>query len=352
MSHLRLLRLALLLSFSLSAAYAQSNFGLSWPIDPKTADYAIQTSDFSTPTSYGNYIVLTGPASHVFTLPNPAPPNGDCVAIGNDADAGINSGKNVFLTVNPNGLNVDNSSVLPTMPRRTAYLYCSDGTGYYRLGYSQNGVSQIGPWLYTVDTGAQDAMQTTFRNGMDFGLNTGNMIFLLPKYPNTSVTPTLNVNGLGAKKVLRFGNHALAANDLTTNALALLIYDGLYWELLNPQTAMNNVTSVVATAPLVSSGGVSPTISCPTCTTTPTLTGTTAAIGGSPLSAGACTSGSVAVAGAVVGHPVSVSTSNGSLVNHLVILSGTVTSSNVVTVQLCVVANVTPPANTYNVATQ
>jgi len=72
---------------------------------------------------------------------------------------------------------MDNSSVLPTMPRRTAYLYCSDGTNYYRLGYAQNGVSEIGPWLETVN----NTYQTTFRNGMDFGLSPGSMIFLMVK---------------------------------------------------------------------------------------------------------------------------------------------------------------------------
>src|SRR5450755_4489811 len=38
--------------------------GLSWPILTKSADYAIQTSDFSTPISYGNFLVLTGTTSH------------------------------------------------------------------------------------------------------------------------------------------------------------------------------------------------------------------------------------------------------------------------------------------------
>ena len=59
--------------------------GLSWPIVPMKVDYSIQISDFATPTTHGNYIVHTGTAHHVFTLPNPPPPNGSCVAIGNFA---------------------------------------------------------------------------------------------------------------------------------------------------------------------------------------------------------------------------------------------------------------------------
>jgi hypothetical protein len=203
-----------------------------------------------------------------------------------------------------------------------AYLYCSDGTRYYRLGYNQNGVSEIGPFLYTVDTGTVNAMKTTFRNGMDSELNTGSMIFLLPVNANTSQNPTLDVNGLGEKRILKYGNRALAPGDLSTAALAVLIYDGQFWQLVNPQT------------------------------TIPTLSGTTGSIGGTALTAGSCASGTAAIIGATVGHPVSVSASDGSLPNGLVILSAAVTASNTVTVQLCATARVTPAARTFNVSTQ
>ncbi len=327
--------------------------GLAWPIVTKSANYTILATDFSTPTTVGNFLIATGTVSRTFTLPNPAPPNGDCVAIGNVIDAGINSGTNTFLTINPNGLMVDaTSSYTPTHPRRAAYFYCSDGTGYYRLGFAQNGVSEIGPWLKTVDTGSQNAMTTTFRNGMDFGLAQGTMFYLLPIHNNTITTPTLNVNGLGAYHVTKFGNQPLAPNDLTTTAYAHLFFDGNKWELLNPQTAQGTVTAVNAAPPLVSSGGTTPTLSCPTCNTAATLTGTTSSIGGALVSAGSCAAGTASVNGAAVGHPVSVSASDGTLPNPLVILSAAVTASDTITVQLCAVADVTPSANTYNVMTQ
>ena len=327
--------------------------GLSWPIIIKFADYQVQSSDFSTATKRGNFLILTGAVTHTFNLPNPAPPNGSCVAIGNLADAGINSNANAYLRVTASPLTVDSDGTfVPTQPRRTSYLYCSDGSNYYRLGYAQNGVSEVGPWLKTLDTGTVNLLQTTFRNGMDFGLAQGSMIYLLPKFANTSGIPTLNVNGLGAYKILRFGNQALAPGDLSTTAFAQLIFDGLYWELLNPQTINGTVTSVTAAAPLVSSGGANPILACPTCVTSPLLTGTTGMIGGTSLSAGSCTTGTAAVAGATVGHPVFVSASDGSLPNGLVVLSAAVTNSNSVTVQLCATASVTPMPNTYNVATQ
>jgi len=144
----------------------------------------------------------------------------------------------------------------------------------------------------------------------------------------------------------------LAPGDLNTTALAVLIYDGRFWELINPRTIVGTATVVTATAPLVSTGGTTPNISCPTCITTAALTGTTGSIGGSALSAGACTTGTASVTGAVVGHPVAVSASDGSLPNGLLILSAAVTTTNTVTVQLCATASVTPVAKTYNVTTQ
>ena len=326
--------------------------GLAWPIVLKSADYTIQSSDFSTPSSYGNYLILTGSVAHTFTLPNPAPPNGDCVAIDNNASAPIGSNTNVFLTVSANGLIIDGGSPNATQPKRNSYLYCSDGTNYWRLDRQLASPSQIGPVLYTVDTGPVNALQTTFVAGLDFGLNTGTEIFILPVHANTIVNPTLNVNGLGAIRILKYGTQGLAPGDLSTTALAVVIYDGQHWQLVNPQTSIGTVTSVTATSPLVSSGGSAPTLSCPTCITSPTLTGTTGSIGGTALTAGSCTTGTAAVTGAVVGHPVSVSASDGSLPNGLIILSAAVTSSNTVTVQLCATGSVAPSASTYNVATQ
>ncbi len=127
----------------------------------------------------------TGTAHHIFTLPNPPPPNGSCVASGNFA---IGAGANVFLSVNSNGLNVDGGTTFPTHPRRSSYLYCSDGSGYWRFGQNQNGVSEIGPWRITGDTGAVNAFVTTFVNGLDFGLNSGTILYLVPINANTSPT--------------------------------------------------------------------------------------------------------------------------------------------------------------------
>lgn len=63
----------------------------------------------------------------------------------------------------------------------------------------------------------------------------GQVVSWTPSAANTGAA-TLNVNALGAKTIVKAGGTALAANDLTTTALALAWYDGTDFELLDPQT--------------------------------------------------------------------------------------------------------------------
>jgi len=79
------------------------------------------------------------------------------------------------------------------------------------------------------------------------------------------------------------------------------------------------------------------------------LKGTTASIGGGALLAGTCATGTATVTGAIVGHPVALSASDGTLPNALSTLAASVTATNTVTVQVCAIAAVTPTAVTYNV---
>ena len=91
---------------------------------------------------------------------------------------------------------------------------------------------------------------------------------------NTTTTPTLNVNALGAHTIVKGGNSgqaALAANDLLTNMVARFTYDAgtTTWELQNPQqlaSGAGTVTSIATTLPIT--GGTittTGTIACATC---------------------------------------------------------------------------------------
>ena len=84
-------------------------------------------------------------------------------------------------------------------------------------------------------------------------------------------------------------------------------------------------------------------------TCTPFLTGATGTITGTALTA-TCDSGTATVTGATVGHPVSVSTTDGTDVGGAFYLRASVTSTNTITVYVC--GTGTPPSKAYNVVTQ
>jgi len=80
------------------------------------------------------------------------------------------------------------------------------------------------------------------------------------------------------------------------------------------------------------------------------LVGTTGSIGGSLLTAGLCSTGTVSITGATPGMPVVVSASDGTNIPVLgADISGTVTSSGTVTVSVCAIVSLTPTSKTYNV---
>lgn len=86
----------------------------------------------------------------------------------------------------------------------------------------------------------------------------------LPVAANTGAAPTLAVNGLTAKPITKLGATALVANDLTTTAIASVIYDGTEFQLQNPQTAVAGGGSAF---PVTVTGGVSGAVPCFTSTT-------------------------------------------------------------------------------------
>ncbi|WP_433965146.1 hypothetical protein [Tunturiibacter gelidiferens] len=81
------------------------------------------------------------------------------------------------------------------------------------------------------------------------------------------------------------------------------------------------------------------------------LTGTTGSIGGAALAAGACATGTATIAGGVAGHPVYVSTADGSDIGGDFFYRAVTTNATTVTVSVCAAVAGTPAAKTYAVAT-
>ncbi|MGO8759320.1 MAG: hypothetical protein ACLQG3_14470 [Terracidiphilus sp.] len=88
---------------------------------------------------------------------------------------------------------------------------------------------------YAADTGSVNVMTATVTS-CPSAYVTGMAIKILPAHANTTTTPTVNLCGLGTKTITKFGTSALAASDLLTTAVAVMVYDGTYFELEDPAT--------------------------------------------------------------------------------------------------------------------
>jgi len=98
------------------------------------------------------------------------------------------------------------------------------------------------PFAYAADTGAANAAVVTLSPALT-SYTTGLEVDFLPTAANTLTNPTVNVNGLGAITITKYGTAALQANDLLTTAIAKVIYDGTNFQLQNPATQSSTVTS-------------------------------------------------------------------------------------------------------------
>ncbi len=129
---------------------------------------------------------------------------------------------------------------------------------------------QLSP-AYATDTGSANVLQATVSFGCPNAYTVGMVFRVLPGHANSTTTPTLSFCGIGAKTITKFGQAALAANDLITTAIAVFVYDGTDMELQNPATVSTlsgTVTNIATTTPIT--GGTittNGTIACATCVT-------------------------------------------------------------------------------------
>lgn len=91
---------------------------------------------------------------------------------------------------------------------------------------------------YVADTGAVNAYVATIVPAI-FSLTTGIEVTVRISVTNTSTTPTLNVNGLGVKTIIRNDTGGvLNVGDLQTGVPHKFVYDGTNWRLINPYSTI------------------------------------------------------------------------------------------------------------------
>lgn len=75
---------------------------------------------------------------------------------------------------------------------------------------------------------------------------TGMYVIFTPAGSNATATPTLNINGLGAKTIQRANALTLAAADLSTSCPALCVYSGSIFTLINPSVSPYSASNLTA----------------------------------------------------------------------------------------------------------
>lgn len=131
--------------------------------------------------------------------------------------------------------------------------------------------STISAAMYAISTNVSDAYSVTLSPTISSYAD-GLVVRFLPSAANSTTTPTLNVNSLGAGTIVKQNNGALAANDLVTTNVAVVVRKGTTWQLQNPQTSSGGGGTTVSTFTCADTS-LSPTTQ--TCTASPTLSSLT-----------------------------------------------------------------------------
>lgn len=87
----------------------------------------------------------------------------------------------------------------------------------------------------------------------------GNAFYFIVPSTNTSAM-TINIDGLGVKNITRTGSTALVAGDVVANQIALIVYDGTQFQLLDGNSFTNlfvsNTLKVTAYTETLTASGV------------------------------------------------------------------------------------------------
>lgn len=96
---------------------------------------------------------------------------------------------------------------------------------------NSTGDTMQGPVNYKADSGVANAYVATLNPPLAV-LTTGLEVTMTVLNSNTT-NATLNVNGLGAKPIVKFGDLPLVAGDLIAGNVVTLRYDGTSWQLVS-----------------------------------------------------------------------------------------------------------------------
>lgn len=136
------------------------------------------------------------------------------------------------------------------------YAHTNVGAATARSQYARVTEAQDGTlWKAASPGGTIDAMTGTLAPAVTaYAANMFVTIVAPGTGSNTVTNPTINLNSLGAKTIKKHQG-ALVAGDYTAGDILFLVYDGAYFELLNPKNAVTVAIPAHSTFTTDSTGG-------------------------------------------------------------------------------------------------
>lgn len=155
----------------------------------------------------------------------------------NDAAGGINT------ALTKDGSNSPSANLPMNAKKHTNVANAAARTEYAAAGQVQDGAL-----IYTSTTGSANVQTAALTPALGAYVD-GQMVILKLGFTNTSANPTLNINGLGAKVVVRQGARPLQPGDMFNGELFVFIFDGAQdkWVIMNPLSAWNAWTPAIGT---------------------------------------------------------------------------------------------------------
>lgn len=153
-----------------------------------------------------------------------------------------NAATGVAATVLPAELM--NALMLETLNVITAAGITPSKTSFTQLRDAIKGISQQGTAIYAADTGTATAYRAAFSPAITT-LTDGMRLYVRAANTNTGATPTLVVNAMAAKTIVKGAGSALSVSDILAGGLMMVVYDQARdaWVLLNPSIGANTVTA-------------------------------------------------------------------------------------------------------------
>jgi hypothetical protein len=124
--------------------------------------------------------------------------------------------------------------VLSAGPTLTGTITAAAADFSGAISFASAVVQKTGVFMnYIAGAGTTNAFTATYSPAITAYIK-GQVFFVQINNTQNNTTPTLNVNGLGAKTIVKRASTAVASGDMVSGGMYIFVYDGTNMQVLNP----------------------------------------------------------------------------------------------------------------------